>query len=159
MTTNKYGQLFIATTDTVTGIGAPVSKENELLINDLKHRTGGKKLIIMVSSIEMAQQEFGKKGFSSKAEALAKEFWPGAYTLVCNDKLALRMPNNKGLLSLIEQKGPIFMTSANYSGQKQLSFQEAKTAFQEVTKYYDFGQGSNKPSKIIDVESGEVIRK
>lgn len=158
-TTNKYAELFISTTDTVTGIGAPVSKENEEAITSLKHRSSTKKLIIMVSSIEMAIKEFGKKGFGPEAEALAKQYWPGAVTLVCNDKLALRMPNNKGLLSLIDQLGPIYMTSANYSGQKPLEFQEAKKAFQEITKYYDFGTGSKKPSKIIDVQTGEVIRK
>lgn len=155
---NKYEQLFIATTDTVTGIGAPVSKENEEAINDLKQRDG-KKLIIMVSSIEMAKNEFGKKGFDAKAEKLAKEYWPGAVTLVCNDKLALRMPNTPGLLQLIDQLGPIYMTSANFSGKKVLKFKKAKEAFQEITKFYDFGEGSNKASKIIDVQTEEVLRK
>ena len=155
---NKYEQLFISTTDTVTGIGAPVSKENEDAMNDLKQREG-KQFIIMVSSIEMAKKLYAKKGFDEKAEKLAAKYWPGAVTLALNENLALRMPNNPGLLSLIEQMGPIYMTSANYSGKKPMDFKAAKEAFQEITKHYDFGKGSNKPSKIINVQTGEVLRK
>lgn len=69
------------------------------------------------------------------------------------------MPDNKGLLSLIDQMGPIYMTSANYSGQKQLTFEDAKEIFHEIRRYFDFGTGSGKPSKIIDVRTGEVLRK
>lgn len=74
MKKNRYSQLFIATTDTVTGIGGPVSKETEELLIELKNRPDNKKFIIMVSSIEMAKKEYAKHGFDEVAEEAAKKY-------------------------------------------------------------------------------------
>ena len=149
-----YSELFIATTDTITGIGAPISEKNKKAIYTIKNRPYEKPLIIMVSSIKMAEK---LKGWNTKATKLAKKVWPGATTIVVNTSLAVRMPDNKGLLKLINSLGPIYMTSANSSGQKQLSFKEAKVFFKEITTYYNFGNGSGKESKIIDLD-GKVYR-
>lgn len=51
------------------------------------------------------------------------------------------------------------MTSANISGHKPLDFDEAKSTFQEITKFYDFGRGTGKPSQLINVKTGEVIKR
>lgn len=144
-----YKEVFIATTDTVTGIGAPVSKKNKEAIYKIKNRPTNKNLIIMVSSIKMAM---GLKGWNEKATEVAKKHWPGAVTIVVNKSLAVRMPNNKGLLKLIEDIGPIYMTSANVSGERILSFQEAKEFFKEINTYYNFGKGSNKVSKVVGLD-------
>lgn len=153
---SKYAQLFIATTDTVPGIGAPMTKANLDAIYDLKMRDRSKPVVVMVGSLEQAR-DF--KEWSHKAEEYAKEHWPGATTLILSENLALRMPGNDGLCRLIQQLGPIWMTSANISGQKPLTFEEAKETFQEITQYYDFGKGSGRPSQLINVKTGEVIKR
>lgn len=152
---SKYKQLFIMTTDTVVGIGAPVSKENKEAINYLKTRDKKKSLIIMVGSLEQARSF---KEWDKKAEALAAEVWPGPVTIALNDKIALRMPDNTAIQNFIKQTGPIYSTSANLSGEPVLSFAEAKKHFQEITEYYYFGEGNGKPSTIIKAEDREVIR-
>lgn len=52
---DKYNELFIATTDTVVGIGAPVSETNRKLILKIKKRKRNNRLIIMVHSLEQAR--------------------------------------------------------------------------------------------------------
>lgn len=68
------------------------------------------------------------------------------------------MPNTPGLLKIINNIGPIYMTSANLSGKKALKLKQARKVFNEITTYYDFGKGSGKPSKIIDLKTGEELR-
>lgn len=152
---SKYKQLFIMTTDTVAGIGAPVSKENKEAINYLKHRDKKRPLIILVGSLEQARSF---KEWSKKAEKIAADVWPGPVTIALNDKISLRMPANTAIQNFIKQIGPIYSTSANLSGEPVLSFAEAKNHFQEINEYYYFGEGSGKPSTIIKIEDGEVIR-
>ncbi len=51
----KYEELFIATTDTVVWIGAPMTEANRKKIMRLKERPKEKKLLVMVSSIAEAR--------------------------------------------------------------------------------------------------------
>ena len=152
---SKYEQLFLTTTDTVTGIGAPVSKENYEAILDLKQRDPNKGFIIMVGSLEQARKF---KDWSQKAEKLAEQHWPGEVTLALSDKVALRMPGVLALRDLIKSLGPVYMTSANEQGEAPLTLEEAKDTFYEIRKYYDFGKGSGTSSMIIRVKDGEVLR-
>ena len=152
---SKYDELFLSTTDTITGIGAPISKKNRKVIYELKKRPKNKGLIIMVGSFKQAQN---LEGWNKKANDFVKKYWPGNVTLVVNSDLAVRMPKNKELCKLLLSIGPIFMTSANISGENSLSFEDAKNNFKEITKHYNFGKGSGKPSKIIDVNTGKRLR-
>lgn len=152
---SKYDELFLSTTDTITGIGAPISKKNRKVIYELKKRPKNKGLIIMVGSFKQAQK---LEGWNKKANDFVKKYWPGNVTLVVNSDLAVRMPKNKELCKLLLSIGPIFMTSANISGENSLSFEDAKNNFKEITKHYNFGKGSGKPSKIIDVNTGKRLR-
>ena len=151
----NYDELFLTTTDTVVGLGAPVSLKNLHTINNLKQSPQNKKLVIMVSSFEEAKK---LKNWNIKADDFARKNWPGPVTIVINEKLAVRVPDNLGLRELLEKKGPCYMTSANLSGQKPLSLEEAIQTFQEVKQHYDFGNASGKVSKIIDFETRKVLR-
>ncbi|WP_027122975.1 L-threonylcarbamoyladenylate synthase [Metamycoplasma spumans] len=152
---NKYSKLFISTTDTVIGIGGPVNEEVKNLIYDIKGRDRNKKLIILVSSIKQARQF---KEWNTQAEAYAKEYWPGATTLVVNDQ-GFRMPNQKKLLDFLEQNGPAYMSSCNLSNAPVCkTIENAKALFPEVDNVYNFGEMSQQPSKIIRVEDGEILR-
>ncbi|QKX39570.1 L-threonylcarbamoyladenylate synthase [Metamycoplasma hominis] len=153
---NKYQKLIISTTDTVLGIGGPVSKEVEDLIYEIKGRDRNKKLIILVSSIKQARQF---KEWNSQADEFAKKYWPGATTIVVNNQ-GFRMPNQKKLLEYIEINGPIYMTSCNLSNAPVCkTIENAKQLFPEVTNVYNFGPMTQKPSQIIRVEDGEILRK
>ncbi|MGC7163874.1 L-threonylcarbamoyladenylate synthase [Metamycoplasma hominis] len=153
---NKYQKLIISTTDTVLGIGGPVSKEVEDLIYEIKGRDRNKKLIILVSSIKQARQF---KEWNSQADEFAKKYWPGATTIVVNNQ-GFRMPNQKKLLEYIEANGPIYMTSCNLSNAPVCkTIENAKQLFPEVTNVYNFGPMTQKPSQIIRVEDGEILRK
>lgn len=153
---NKYQKLIISTTDTVLGIGGPVSKEVEDLIYEIKGRDRNKKLIILVSSIKQARQF---KEWNSQADEFAKKYWPGATTIVVNNQ-GFRMPNQKKLLEYIEVNGPIYMTSCNLSNAPVCkTIENAKQLFPEVTNVYNFGPMAQKPSQIIRVEDGEILRK
>ncbi|MGC7186467.1 L-threonylcarbamoyladenylate synthase [Metamycoplasma hominis] len=153
---NKYQKLIISTTDTVVGIGGPVSKEVEDLIYEIKGRDRNKKLIILVSSIKQARQF---KEWNSQADEFAKKYWPGATTIVVNNQ-GFRMPNQKKLLEYIEVNGPIYMTSCNLSNAPVCkTIENAKQLFPEVTNVYNFGPMTQKPSQIIRVEDGEILRK
>ncbi|MGC7159533.1 L-threonylcarbamoyladenylate synthase [Metamycoplasma hominis] len=153
---NKYQKLIISTTDTVLGIGGPVSKEVEDLIYEIKGRDRNKKLIILVSSIKQARQF---KEWNSQADEFAKKYWPGATTIVVNNQ-GFRMPNQKKLLEYIEVNGPIYMTSCNLSNAPVCkTIENARQLFPEVTNVYNFGPMTQKPSQIIRVEDGEILRK
>lgn len=153
---NKYQKLIISTTDTVLGIGGPVSKEVEDLIYEIKGRDRNKKLIILVSSIKQARQF---KEWNSQADEFAKKYWPGATTIVVNNQ-GFRMPNQKKLLEYIEVNGPIYMTSCNLSNAPVCkTIENAKQLFPEVANVYNFGPMTQKPSQIIRVEDGEILRK
>lgn len=153
---NKYKDVFIATTDTVMGIGIPINKNDGSLIFELKKRPKAKSLIIAIGSLKQARKF---KGWSKEAEEYAQRYWPGATTLVLSEKLALRIPDNDNLINLLLDKGPCYLTSANISGKKPVaSIKEAKKIFKDVNNFYDFGPMSGKSSTIIDVKNGKVLR-
>lgn len=151
----NFDEIFLTTTDTVPGIGTTMTKANLEALYFLKDRIKEKKFIIMVGSIEQAQS---LKGWSKKADRLAKKYWPGNVTLSLNEEMAVRMPNSEGLRNLIIKKGPVYMSSANKSGEDQISLEEAKKVFHEVKETYDFGEGSGIPSTIIRIKDEMKLR-
>ncbi len=152
--TIKNSDIFITTTDTVIGIGGKVNEEVKNKIYKLKKRDISKQLIIVVSSIDQLSK---LENLNSNHYEYINKYWPGATTLIIN-KNAYRMPNNKNLLKLIEEQGPFYLTSCNISGKPVVkNMNEAKALFPNLL-YFDFGSGSNKPSRIIDVDTKKIIR-
>lgn len=151
---NKFKDIFICTTDTVTGLGINIYHENPNLIYELKNREPEKKLIIVVGSIEQARS---LKFWSKEAEVYAKKYWPGAVTLIVNDQ-GIRMPNNLKLQQFILEEGPFYLTSANKSGKNPIDIKDSRNIFPEIEKIYDFGAGSGKSSIIIDIKTGKRLR-
>lgn len=126
----KNGGLIGLPTETVYGLGGDANNENAVAsIFALKNRPNFNPLISHVSSIEMAMQN---AEFCDIAKSLAQAFWPGPFTMVLKRKanakvcelacaglltIALRMPNHKAALEIIENFGaPIAAPSANISG-------------------------------------------
>lgn len=152
---SKYSELFITTTDTLIGIGAPISEKNLNLIYEIKKRKKSKKIIIAISNISQLKK---LEDLNDIHMNYINEYWPGATTLIINGN-SYRMPNQKQLLELIENIGPIYLTSANISNEANvLDIEEAKRIFPMIQKIYNFNKGSNKASRIIDTLDGKVIR-
>lgn len=151
----KINEIFITTTDTLIGIGSKLNNENLEIIYKLKKRPIDKKIVIVVASINQLKEiEY----IDENAMRYIHEFWPGSTTLIIN-KQAYRMPNQKKLLKLIKEEGPFYLTSANLSGQKVCeSIEEAKKIFPLINKVYNFGNGTNIASTIIDVDTGRKLR-
>ena len=111
------------------------------------------------------------------ANALAAAFWPGALTMVLKAQLslewdlgdsrgtvALRVPDHKITLALLEDVGPLAVTVANLPGEPAaVTAQQAADYFKEkVPVYLDAGASpKNDASTILDlsqVREGQPIR-
>ena len=142
---NAYenGQIIAYPTDTVYGIGCnPFNKDSVSKIYDIKNREGDKRFPILGFS----KKELEKiVEFNTIAEKIAEKFWPGQITMLLpirkeitqrisnNGKLAVRVPNNKCVLSILEKCKLIVGTSANISGEKSiLDSNECKTKLPEI---------------------------
>ena len=137
---NAYenGQIIAYPTDTVYGIGCnPFNKDSISKIYDIKNREGEKRFPILGFS----KKELEKiVEFNTIAENISEKFWPGQITMLLpirkemsqrisnNGKLAVRVPNNECVLSILEKCKLIVGTSANISGEKSiLDSNECKT--------------------------------
>ena len=158
----KKGQIIVFPTDTVYGIGCdPFNKKSISKIFTLKRRMGKKRFPILgLSMMELKKIV----EFNSNAEKIAERFWPGQVTLLLpikkevmekienNGKLAVRVPNNECILSILKQCKLIIGTSANISGEKSiLDSDECKIKLSEIDVLVDGGKISNLgESTIID---------
>ncbi|QKT05569.1 Sua5/YciO/YrdC/YwlC family protein [Mycoplasma sp. OR1901] len=152
---NNFDDIVICTTDTVVGIGGKVNDQVLEKIYFLKNRPANKKVIILVGSIEQANNF---KEFNQQANEVAQKYWPGATSIIVNGQ-GFRMPNNKKLIDFLLKNGPHYMTSANKSGFPPIKIEEAKQVFPEVKNVYNFGPGSNVPSLLINLDTNEVIKR
>lgn len=159
-------------TDTIYGIGAPVSDKiaNEKIF-DIKGRDRTKPFPVLVSSIKQASE---LADIDEKQLRIIKKLWPGRYTLilgaktdvdslyVLNGNIALRMPDEIYLRILIEKIGALSATSANLSGVDYRSEEQIILGnFKHLVKYYILTRTyDNNSSTIIDLTSGKpnVVR-
>lgn len=115
------------------------------------------------------------------AHKLAETFWPGALTMILKAQpsltwdlgetkgtVALRMPDHKIALALLQETGPLAVSSANLTGQPAaITCQQAEIALGAKVKVYLDGGASPKgeASTIVDMtslvdtvsESGEIV--
>jgi len=128
---NKGG-IVIFPTDTVYGIGCdPYNQKAVLSLYKIKKREKTKPLPV----IGYSKKELEKIAeFNDKAEKIAKMFWPGPITLILKvkdenikkslgleKKIAVRVPNNQCVLSLLKECKLLVATSANISGTTSLT--------------------------------------
>ena len=169
------GKIGIIPTDTIYGISCLASsKENVEKIYEIKGRDYSKPFIVLISSIK------DLKGFSlslSKKEFnILNKRWPGPISIILgvNDdrfyylhrgkmSLAFRLPDDKNLVSLLEQTGPLVSTSANLSDHPPIkSVEEAVKHFDDKLDFM-LNTGvlpDRKPSRIIEIKNGveNIIR-
>ena len=161
--------VIIFPTDTVYGIGCnPYSTKAIQRIYQIKKRDEAKPLPILgYSKDELNKIVF----FDEKSSRLIDKFWPGKLTLVLklkdqklketmglSDKVAVRVPNNKCVLSLLKECKLLIGTSANTSGTSSLI--DSKDCNQQLSNYdilIDYGRiQSDGESTIIEINNGEL---
>ena len=164
----EKGGIIAFPTDTVYGIGCnPFNKNSVSRIYDMKKRSGEKKFPILGFS----NRELKKiVRFNSNAEKISEKFWPGQITMLLpirkeitnqienNGKLAVRVPNNECVLSILKQCKLIIGTSANISGEESiLDSNDCKQKLPEIDVLVDAGKiTSLGESTIIEFVDDEL---
>jgi L-threonylcarbamoyladenylate synthase len=164
----QNGRIIAFPTDTVYGLGCnPLNKDSVSRIYDLKKRIGEKRFPILGFSKKDLEKIVE---FNPKAEKISERFWPGQVTLLLpirkeiskqienNGKLAVRVPNNECVLSILKQCKLIVGTSANISGEKSiLDPNECQMRLSEIDILVDGGKiKSHGESTIIDFVDDEI---
>ena len=163
------GGIAVFPTDTVYGIGCnPYNTESVRKVYEIKSREYTKPFPVLVYSKEMASKI---ADFDDISEKIAEKFWPGQLTIILklkdeklkaslnlSNKIALRVPNHKCTLALLEKCHYLIGTSANVSGQP--SFFDPQECIKSVENYDVFVDGgvitSKGESTIIQVEDGQI---
>lgn len=168
----KRGEIIGFPTDTVYGLAVDLYDEASLeRLYELKGREGNKPVAILVSSLE---QGLLLGAMSDRALELADLHWPGAVTLVVprldtapewigdtvRRTVALRCPDHPVALAVLDEVGPLAVTSANRSGSEPVSSADgARSLFRhEVLTYLPGDAGGGAPSTMVDLtQPSEVV--
>jgi tRNA threonylcarbamoyl adenosine modification protein (Sua5/YciO/YrdC/YwlC family) len=166
------GALVVLPTDTVYGIGADAFRP-AAVTSLLAAKGRGRQMPppVLVGSVRAASalvEDLGDYG-----QQLIDEFWPGGLTLVCRASrslrwdlgdtrgtVAVRMPQDAIALELLQQTGPMAVSSANITGSAPAT--TAAGAHEQlgdlVQVYLDGGPcEADTPSTIVDV-TGDMPR-
>lgn len=168
----KAGGVGLMPSDTVYGLSClALDKGAVLRLHNLKDRSQYKPFIILISNIEMLDQ----LSIFDIPNDLVANYWPGLLTIILEapsspnwlnqglSTLAIRLPADKNLLSLIDRLGPLISTSANIEGKPTVTTaQEAQATFGSKLDFYvDKGIINNAyPSTIVKIVDNqlEIVR-
>ena len=170
----SQGGIAVFPTDTVYGIGCnPYDTDAVKKIYDIKSRDYSKPFPVLAYSMQVAQRIAFFDEFTRK---IAERFWPGPLTIILRltdkslreslnitEKIAIRVPDHKCTLELLERCNFLVGTSANVSGDQ--SFTNPDECMNNIQKYDVFVDGgdiiSKSESTIIEIinEEIKVIRK
>jgi len=161
-------ELAVIPTDTVYGIAANAfSAEAVQALLDAKGRDRQSPPPVLIANLNMARALV--ESLPDAAIKLAETFWPGALTMILRAQpslqwdlgetrgtVALRVPDHKIALALIEETGPIAVSSANLTGKPAAT--TCKQAFDYLEKsvavFLDGGPSpKGEASTIIDMTS------
>lgn len=159
-------ELVVLPTDTVYGIAANAfSPEAVQGLLDAKGRDRQSPPPVLVSGLNQARALV--ESIPEAAIKLAETFWPGALTMIFKAQpsldwdlgetrgtVALRVPDHKIALALIEETGPLAVSSANLTGQPAaITCQQAFDYLQDsVSVYLDSGSSpKGEASTILDM--------
>ena len=173
-------ELVVVPTDTVYGLACDAFShegETKLLAAKGRDRQAPPPVLIgNAAALEGLAQEIPQL-----ARKLAETFWPGALTMILKAQpsltwdlgetkgtVALRMPDHKIALALLQETGPLAVSSANLTGEPAaITCQQAEIALGAKVKVYLDGGASPKgeASTIVDMtslvdtvsESGEIV--
>ena len=150
----RAGECIVLPTDTVYGIGAnaldPAAVQRLL---DAKERGRDMPPPVLIAEPSMLRAVVDE--VPAAASALARQFWPGALTLILKAQpksgmdlgdtggtVAVRVPAHDGARALLRRTGPLAVSSANVSGQPAaVTCDDARQQLGDrVSVYLDAGQ-------------------
>jgi len=148
----RNGGIVVFPTDTVYGIGCdPYNKKAVDKIYQIKERSKSKPFPLLAYSMDVVSKIVS---FDKNSEKIAKKFWPGPLTLILklkdeslkkslnlDDKIAIRIPNNQCLQSLLKNSKLLVGTSANISGEN--SFTNSQECYQKIQNFDIFLDGGD----------------
>jgi L-threonylcarbamoyladenylate synthase len=158
-------------TDTVYGLAASLAHPLAVAaLFRLKGRPTTVALPVLVSSV--AQIEALGVTWTARARVLSNALWPGPLTVVvavptalstliggANDTAGFRCPHDELLLQLLEQSGPLALTSANVHGKRPSeSASQLLDAFagrNELSGVLDDGLRSSEVSTVVDISHSQ----
>jgi L-threonylcarbamoyladenylate synthase len=171
----RRSELVVLPTDTVYGIAADAFNPAAInLLLAVKGRGRDMPVPVLVSSRAMLEAVVSE--VTDDAGRLVDAFWPGALTLVMRETphlswdlgeargtVAVRMPDHPLATALIEQTGPLGVSSANRSGQEPATTAMAARLQlgAAVAVYLEGGPTqASIPSSIVDLtgESPRLLR-
>lgn len=159
-------QLVVLPTDTVYGIGCDAFSAGavaKLLAAKGRDRQSPPPVLIKDANVMNALAEF----VPQVANDLARSFWPGALTLILRSQpslhwdlgetkgtVALRVPDHKIALALLEETGPLAVSSANLTGEPAATTAQQASDYlgDSVECYLDAGSSpKGEASTILDL--------
>lgn len=162
----QRGELVVLPTDTVYGVGTDAFSAKgvaDLLAAKGRGRQSPPPVLIPNSRTMSALAEY----VPEVAKRLAQAFWPGALTMILRAQpslhwdlgetrgtVALRVPDHKIALALLEETGPLAVSSANLTGQPAATTAPAAKDYlgKSVAVYLDAGPSpKGEASTIIDL--------
>jgi len=169
----KNDQIVGIPTETVYGIGVnPFSHAAVENLFKIKERDDTKPLSLLIHSFS----EIHKLDITTEIPEVVELYWPGPLTVVVEIKdafpkgigtsnpnsIGLRVPENQVALNLLKQTGPLAVTSANISGQDDVSNHiEAMQIFgNDVSAYLEGEAIHGDGSTVVDlrVDGGKILR-
>ena len=156
-------------TDTVFGIcGSIKSKKAQEKLKSIKERPASKPFPIMCSDIEQIKSI---ATIDKKSEKIIKEFMPGPITIVLRknsqlpeyinngkETIAIRMATSNELKELIKILGcPVFMTSANKSGEEVCkNLEDIEKNCPDLDGMLEGNVSFGQASTIVDCTTNEI---
>jgi len=165
----KKGGIAIFPTDTVYGIGCnPYNINAVKKIYEIKSREKIKSLPVLAYSLDIVKEITCIDSFTEK---IIKKYWPGPLTLILkltdeklkkslklDKKIAVRIPDSKCTLKLLEKCGLLVGTSANISGNS--AYTNPDECIKNIKNYDIFLNGGRITSKgestIIEIENEKI---
>ena len=165
----EKGGIVVFPTDTVYGIGCNPYNENSVRkIYEIKSRTELKSLPVLAYSLDVVKEIALIDEFTEK---IIEKYWPGPLTLILEltdqklkkslnlgNKIAVRIPDSKCTLKLLEKCRLLVGTSANISGNS--SYTNPDECIKNIKNYDMFLNGGTITSKgestIIEIENKEI---
>ncbi|MGV0867880.1 L-threonylcarbamoyladenylate synthase [Corynebacterium kalidii] len=162
----KVGRLVVTPTDTVYGIGADAFDNDAVAaLLRAKHRGPDMPVPVLIGSWDTVAGLV--RDYNEPLRLLTEAFWPGGLTIVTHQApslpwnlgdtrgtVALRMPLHPLAIELLQQTGPMAVSSANISGRPAaLTAQDARDQLGDsVAVYLDAGEASiGTASTIVDL--------
>ena len=165
----NQGGIVVFPTDTVYGIGCnPYNKTSIEKIYKIKSRNISKTLPVLTYSIKTAEKIVS---FDEYTKKIVQKFWPGPLTVILTvtdekikeslnleNKIAIRVPNHKCTLDILEKCDFLVGTSANIS--RDTSYTNPNECIKNLNGYDIFVDGgiiqSKGESTIIEIEGKEI---